>query len=132
MEEQLVLGSARRHPAVGRHAHEAQVAQASEDLRRLEFEQQKLQSIVRLEIRQAGMALREALEQLKTRREPVKQAARGLSIAESRYTSGAGTQLEMLGAQLALVEPKTALPTAQRDRAFAVADLERFVGVLSE
>ena len=64
--------------------------------------------------------------------ESVIQAEKGLEIAESRYRSGAGTQLEVLNAQLALVQSRTGLALAKRDRALSLILLERAVGTLGD
>ncbi|MEW6755655.1 MAG: TolC family protein [Candidatus Latescibacterota bacterium] len=110
----------------------AQVAQVKADVRQLELERQQTARQVRLEVMQAWLDLREADERLKAQQATVEQAEKGLQVAESRYTGGAGTQLETLDAQLALVQARTERAAAQRDRALAITRLERAVGVLGE
>ena len=110
----------------------ARVAQVREELRRLQYEAEKLDRSIELEIREAWLDLQEAEERIEARRGTVGQAARGLEIAESRYGSGAGTQLEILDAQLTLVEAETELAKARRDRAVSIVKLELSVGVLGE
>jgi len=55
-----------------------------------------------------------------------------LRMAGSRYANGAGTLLEILDAQLALVQTRTENAMARRDRGLALMRLERSVGVLGE
>ena len=110
----------------------ARVAQAREELRRLRYEAERLYRGIELEIREAWLDLQEAKERIEARRSTVEQAARGLEIAESRYASGVGTQLEILDAQLTLVEVETDLATARRDQALSIVKLELSVGVLGE
>ena len=110
----------------------ARVAQAKQTLRRVEYDQQRLQRGIRLEIQQAFYDVQEASERIEANRDAVLQAEKGMQIAESRYTSGVGTQLEILDAQLALVQARTISATARRDRALALMRLERSVGVLGE
>ena len=50
----------------------------------------------------------------------VQQATSGLGVAQSRYQAGVGTQLEILDAQLLLVQAESDLAVAQRDRALAI------------
>lgn len=110
----------------------SRVAQARMELRREEFERDRLERAIRLEINQAWFDVQEAKERMEAQGEVVGQAEKGLQVAESRYASGVGTQLEILDAQLSLVQVRTELVTARRDRALALVVLERSVGVLGE
>lgn len=110
----------------------ARVAQGREGVRRLQYEQEQTDRSIQLEIRQSWMDLQEARQRLAARRGTVDQATKGLQVAQSRYGNGIGTQLEVLDAQLTLVEAQTALATARRDRALAIVGLEYSVGVLGE
>ena len=67
---------------------------------------------------------------MKMQEDSVIQAEKGLEIAESRYRSGAGTQLEVLNAQLVLVQSRTGIALAKRDRAQSLILLEFAVGTL--
>ena len=108
------------------------MAQAQRGLQRVEYDRKRLAREVRLQIQQAFYDVQEASERIAANRNAVRQAEKGLQIAESRYASGVGTQLEMLDAQLALVQSQTEKATARRDRALALMRLERAVGVLGE
>ena len=110
----------------------ARVAQAKQNLRRVEYDRQRLTREVRLQIQQAYYDVQEASERIEANREAVVQSEKGLQIAESRYASGAGTQLEILEAQLVLVQTHTENATARRDRGLALMRLERSVGILGE
>ena len=110
----------------------ARVAQARQDLRRIEYDHQRIARQVRLQIQQAYYAVEEASERIEAHRDAVLQAEKGLEVAELRYASGVGTQLENLDAQLALVEVRTQSAVARRDKALALMRLEQTVGVLGE
>ena len=110
----------------------ARVAQAQQDLRRIEYDHQRIAREVRLQIHQAYYAVEEASERIEAHRDAVLQAEKGLEVAELRYTSGVGTQLESLDAQLALVEARTQSVVARRDKALALMRLEQTVGILGE
>ncbi len=110
----------------------ARVAQARQDLRRIEYDHQRIEREVRLQIQQAYYAVEEASERIEAHRDAVLQAEKGLEVAELRYVSGVGTQLENLDAQLALVEARTQSAVARRDKALALMRLEQTVGVLGE
>lgn len=110
----------------------ARVAQARQDLRRIEYDHQRIARAVRLQIQQAYYAVEEASERIGAHRDAVLQAEKGLEVAELRYASGVGTQLENMDAQLALVEARTQSAVARRDKALALMRLEQTVGVLGE
>lgn len=110
----------------------SRVAQARQEARRQEAELEKARRVAELEIRQAWMELGEATERLQARQGIVEQAEKGLQVADARYASGVGTQLEILDAQLLLLQAQTQHASAQRDQALALVRLERSVGVLGE
>ena len=110
----------------------ARVAQARQDLRRIEYDHQRIAREVRLQIQQAYYAVEEASERIEAHRDAVLQAEKGREVAELRYVSGVGTQLENLDAQLALVEARTQSAVSRRDKALALMRLEQTVGVLGE
>jgi len=110
----------------------ARVAQARQDLRRIEYDRQRVTRQVRLQIQQAYYAVEEASQRIEAHRDALLQAEKGLEVAEARYASGVGTQLENLDAQLALVEARTQRAVARRDKALALMRLEQTVGVLGE
>jgi len=110
----------------------ARVAQAKVDLARIELQREQVEKTIRLQVRQAWLDVRQFGERVRAHAATVAQAERGLGIAESRYTAGAGTQLEVFDAQLLLVQAQTEYATAQRDRALALVRLEQATGVLGE
>ena len=110
----------------------ARVAQAKQSLRRAEYERQRLEREVHLQVQQAYYDVEEASERIEANRDAVLQAEKGLRMAGSRYANGAGTLLEILDAQLALVQTRTENAMARRDRGLALMRLERSVGVLGE
>ena len=101
-------------------------------MKRAELELKRLRRQVGLEIRQAWLDLKVAMERLEARTLAVTQARRGQVIAESRYSSGLGTQLEVLDAQLILLRTELDFAREKRERAVSMVELERAVGVLGE
>lgn len=110
----------------------SRVSQARQEARQQEAELAKARRVAELEIRQAWMELAQARERLQAQEGIVAQAGKGLQVADARYGSGIGTQLEILDAQLLLLQAQTQYASAQRDQAFALVRLERAVGVLGE
>ena len=110
----------------------ARVAKGKADLRRAELERQQLERNIRVQIRQAWLALKAAKQQMEAESQVVVQAQQGLTIAEARYKTGVGTQLELIDAQLVLTQSEAQYAQAQRDRAVALVHLEQAVGVLGK
>ena len=110
----------------------ARTLQAREETKRLGYEKRRLVRGVEREITEAWMDWQEAVAREGARRGAVAQATTGLGVARARYETGAGTQLEILDAQLVLVGAESELAVARRDRALAIVELERAAGVLGE
>ncbi len=110
----------------------ARVAQAKNGMHKIELEKRRLERFIRLEVEQNWLRWHEVKARLATQEETVLQAEKGLEVAESRYRTGAGTQLEILNAQLALFQSRTGIALAKRDRALSLVLLERAVGVLGQ
>ena len=108
----------------------ARIAQAKNGMHKIELEKRRLERLIRLEVEQNWLRWHEINARMKMQEESVIQAKKGLEVAESRYRTGAGTQLEVLNAQLALVQSRTGIALAKRDRALSLILLERAVGTL--
>jgi outer membrane protein TolC len=72
--------------------------------------------------------LRRALERIQVQERTVEQAERGYRIARTRYTSGAGTLLEVNDAHLAMINAKVNRIQALYDHAVAAAELDQLLG----
>ena len=80
----------------------ARVIQAEADYQKMEYQKMKLTEGINLEIKQAVLRMQEAKQLIDSQAKNVVQAEKALKIAEVRYDSGIGTQLELFDAQLAL------------------------------
>ena len=108
----------------------ARIAQAKNGMHKIELEKRRLERLIRLEVEQNWLRWHEVNARMNMQEESVIQAKKGLEVAESRYRTGAGTQLEVLNAQLAIVQSRTGIALAKRDRALSLILLERAVGTL--
>jgi len=104
------------------------VGVAKVDLSQARLRRQELTKRVALEIEQARNSFLDATERLHAQEETVGQAERGLAIANVRYESGVGTQLEVLDAQLELTTARINAETARHDRLVARAEWRRAMG----
>lgn len=100
---------------------------------KVDYEQSRLTDVeltrrIRLEVQDAHGKVREAGQRLQALGETVTQANRGVEIAQVRYKSGVGTQLELLDAQVALTTARVNRISAEHDLAVAVSALRRAVG----
>lgn len=89
------------------------------DQREAELRQIELERAVALQIDGARSGFDEATARMAAQGEAVAEAERGLAIANTRYESGVGTQLEVLDAQVALATARVFAATALHDRRVA-------------
>lgn len=109
-----------------------QVAQARSDTRRAKLALKQTERAVRLNVMQSWRSLQEARARNGAQIQAVDLARQGMIIAESRYNSGVGTQLEIIDGQLTLQRAEAELARAQRDVAVALLYLELSTGMLGE
>ncbi|MDF2501555.1 MAG: type secretion outer membrane protein TolC family [Anaerosporomusa subterranea] len=84
---------------------------------------------VELEVRQAYLNLKEAEKRIVTSKVAVGKAEEDYQIAQVRYHSGVGTNLDVIDAQLALTQAKTNHVQALYDHKVSRAQLDRAMGV---
>ncbi|MDU2063896.1 MAG: TolC family protein [Sporomusaceae bacterium] len=93
-------------------------------------EQAKQQgNAVELEVRQTYLTMNEAKQRITTSSEAAAKATEDLSIAKVKYAAGAGTNLDVIDAQLALTQAKTNETQARYDYNVAKASLEKAVNL---
>jgi outer membrane protein len=90
-------------------------------------EQQAIDDI-NLEVEQAYDNIQMARKSLDIQRETIAQAEEGLRIANLRYQSGIGTQLEVLSAQTAVTNARTNLAGATYNYRLAKSAMKKAVG----
>jgi len=107
----------------------ARIRQARLELERETATLEDLESGVRLELRDAWNRMQHAREAVQAGRETVTLAERAQAIAQSRYETGLGTQLEYADSTVALREARLALSTALAAHLSAQASLEYAAGI---
>jgi TolC family type I secretion outer membrane protein len=83
---------------------------------------------VELEVRQDYLSMKEAEQRIETTKVAVDKSAEDLKIAEAKYNAGAGTNLDVIDAQLAQTQAKTNYTQALYDYNVNKAKLENAVG----
>ncbi len=83
---------------------------------------------VAVEVQQAWLQLREAVQRIDVAKEGMVSAEEDYSFSKGRYDLGAGTFLDLLNAQVSLAQAKQSYVEAVADAHVAEAALERAVG----
>ncbi len=105
-------------------------AKAAYDQARLNTE--NTLSTLRVDIRKAIAGVKEAEEVFASQEKNVEQAQEALSIAQVAYDTGAKTALDVLDSEVALTQARTLRAQALHQRAVAMAQLTRAIGLLPE
>lgn len=83
---------------------------------------------VAVEVQQAWLGLREAVERIAVAKEGLASAEEDYKFSKGRYELGAGTILDLLNAEVSLEQARRSYVDALVDAKVAEADLERAVG----
>lgn len=106
----------------------ARVAQSQAMVRELELNQKGLSEMVKFEVRQSLLNLKQARESLFSQEKNVEQARESVRIAELNYAEGLATSLDVSSAQVALTQAKTNYSQALYDYVISLAQLDKAVG----
>lgn len=83
---------------------------------------------VELQVQQADAKLKEASELLQSADKTIEQAQESLRLAQERLSAGAGVQLDVLNARVALLQAQTTAIQARYDYNAALAEFDRVTG----
>jgi TolC family type I secretion outer membrane protein len=113
-------------------APSAKVAEARATHRQVQALRRQMQNQVFLEVRQAYSQAESAFQRVRVARQAVGQAEEALRIVANRYGVGLLTIVELLGAEAALQQARTAQARAQHDAEVGTTHLRLAAGVLEE
>lgn len=108
----------------------AHYQQVKIDFRKAQTDLQKTRDAAVIEVQQAVMDFRKALEQIESQRLNVDEAGQAVQLAENLYANGKATQLEVLDAQLALQVAQTNMASALYGGTMADIILKKSLGLL--
>jgi len=108
--------------------NKAKIGESKAVLKQLEYGQRGLADMVRFEVQEAVLNLRQAKESLLSQEKNVEQALEAVRIAELNFAEGLVTNLDVSTVQVALSQARTNFAQAQYDYAIALAQLEKSVG----
>jgi outer membrane protein TolC len=98
------------------------------DRKEADLQRGQLLRLISLQIEDARSRFAEASERLAAQEQTVGEAQRGLDIANLRYESGVGTQLEVIDAQVELATARVYVESARHDRRIARVAWRRAMG----
>lgn len=102
-----------------------QVAQAKSEMQKAMISYEDEVQKVELEVQRAFADLQQYRETIESQQQNVKQAVEALRLAQERLSAGAGTQLEVLDARVALTRARTTELQARSDYVRSLADYDR-------
>jgi outer membrane protein TolC len=102
-----------------------QVAQAKSQMQKVVISYEDAVQTVELEVQRAFADLQQYKETIESQQQNVKQAVEALRLAQERLSAGAGTQLEVLDARVALTRARTTELQARAEYVRSLAEYDR-------
>ncbi len=106
----------------------ARVQQASIDREKVHMLRLKAEEGLAIQIQAAELNMEEARKRIEGQEQNIHQAQKAVRIAQTRFQSGVGTQLELLDTQVAMTRAQTGYAQAIYDYVMARADWQYAVG----
>ena len=106
----------------------ARTEQASVEHEEARYQRMKAEEGLRVQVQSAELKMVEAKKRIEGQQKNIEQAEKAVRIAQTRYKSGVGTQLELLDSQVALTRAQTNDALAIYDFLVAKADWSNAVG----
>jgi len=107
----------------------SKVKQAVAGLDKAQEQAKQQQDAIQLEVRQAYLNMKEAEKRIDTSKVAVDKGEEDFKIAQVRYSAGVGTNIDVLDAQVALLQAKTNYIQALYDYNTSKAKLDKAMGV---
>ncbi len=106
----------------------SKISQARANLNGLKATEIQTMRNIELDVQQAWLSLKEAMERLDVTKKALEQAEEDMRVSEGRYKEGMGNILEVIDAQTALTQARTNNVVALYDIENAGARLDRAIG----
>jgi outer membrane protein TolC len=106
----------------------SKISQATANLAGLKATEIQTMRNIELDVQQAWLSLKEAMERLDVTKKTLEQAEEDMRVSEGRYKEGMGNILEVIDAQTALTQARTNNVVALYDIENARAKLDRAIG----
>ncbi len=105
------------------------VQEASADWEKVRYTRLKAEEGLSIQIQSAELKMAEAKKRIAGQDKNIEQAQKAVRIAQTRFKSGVGTQLELLDAQVAMTRAQTNYAQAMYDYLVAKAEWQYAVGL---
>ncbi|MFQ5675653.1 MAG: TolC family protein [bacterium] len=126
----LTTGISLRFDIFNGFATNARIQQAQAQASKILHQMDTIGQFIELEVEQAALRMQDAQERIAARQKSVAHAQKAYNIAEVRYDSGLGTQLELFDARLALNRTKTNYLQAIYDYNIALFEWQKAAGII--
>lgn len=107
----------------------ARIDQAEIDYHKIHHTRLKAEEGLRIQIQAAELRMTEARQRIQGQEKSIDQAQKAVRIAQTRFKSGVGTQLELLDTQVAMTRAQTNYARAVYDYLIARAEWQYGVGL---
>jgi outer membrane protein TolC len=124
----LNVGLALSYPLFDGFRTRERVQQATIDRDKVHYTKLKIEEGLKIQIQSAELKMAEAEKRISGQGKNIEQAQKAVRIAQTRFKSGVGTQLELLDAQVAMTRAQTNYAQAIYDYLIAKADWQYAVG----
>lgn len=115
-------------PLFNGFVNSAKLGESKAMLKQLDFSHKGLTEMVKFEVHDSILNLRQAKESMLSQEKNVEQAQEAVRIAELNYKEGLATNLDVSAAHVALSQARTNHSQALFDCALALAQLEKAIG----
>ena len=112
-------------------ADKARIAETGHLVKRAEFDEQRIDSAIRLQVRRAWAGLRAAQQRIEVAKAAVAEAEESLRITQNRYEAGMNNVTDLLRTETAVLESRTRYLAAIHDQRIAATMLELAAGRLT-
>ena len=107
----------------------ARIDQAVIDHDKVRYARLRAEEGLRLRVQSAELKMKEALKRIEGQEQNIAQAHKAVRIAQTRYRSGVGTQLELMDSQAAMTRARATRAQALYDFLIARAEWENAAGI---
>ncbi|MBC8016776.1 MAG: TolC family protein [Sporomusaceae bacterium] len=107
----------------------AQIKQADHEVTQTQEQANQLTDKISLEVCQAYLSVQEATERITNNKVAVQQSQTDYQLAQQRYEAGITTNLDVMDAELAMIQAKTNYIQALYDGNSSMAQLDKAMGV---
>jgi len=126
----LNVGLNLSYPLFDGFRNSERVQQATIDRDKVRYTRLKVEEGLKIQIKSAELKMAEAEKRIRGQEKNIEQAQKAVHIAQTRFKSGVGTQLELLDAQVAMTRAQTNYAQAIYDYLMARADWQYAVGMI--